>query len=247
MSRILSQYSNNTPIRLSDQAMTFIQQSNDYLNHVLRRYADFANAYKETLQVMNILVDLQNVDHDFSILEWGLEIIGAVIATITPFAGSLFFAMACGISSLQNTFDTQILDIEALRLWNLFGQALGSNVSGPQYNAEIFDRNILASFWTIDFDAQGEPVFGSSTRYSRRLDEDMNGWRILTIACKYWFQQSNGMADLEDRLREDMGYFKALAEVPANLQTVEGFILGWSLLCFIADLDSGIDWGKYLS
>ena len=54
------------------------------------------------------------------------------------------------------------------------------------------------------------------------------------------------MDDLADVLKAEVAHFRAMSSVPIKSEAVEGFVLGWCLLCHLADLDPGIDWARYV-
>jgi hypothetical protein len=238
-------YRNDHPLALSDNVKGILERSKKYYDEYSSGNNGFKDAYGSTIKLADALLKMQSADEALLLSELALDLLAFFGAIANPLVGSLFFMLAGAVDAIRGVYDDNVLKVTSFDLWRLFGAALGSpyRVDGGGFNAEIFDRNNLAAFWA------GNVGLGqvAASRYTRPLQADRDGWRILTLAGKYCFAQTGVIGDLADSLNAEVGHFRAMSEVPSNLETIEGFVLGWSLLCFVADVDPGIEWAKYVA
>lgn len=244
LSQLFEGFKNEHPLHLSDNVRNIIRRSKDYFKSCNLSENGFKHAYASTIALVDPILKAQDAEKALSIGELVLDFLAFASVVVTPAASSLFFMLAGATNAISDFYQDKVLNVDAFRLWTLFGTALGHpyGVDGGGFNAQIFDRNNLAAF------PAGNVGMGYVTerRYTRRLAADRDGWRILTLAGRFCHSKAGVMTDLPDILNAEVGHFRAMSEVPVGLETVEGFVLGWSILCLIADVDPGIDWSKYV-
>jgi hypothetical protein len=215
---------NQKPFYLSENVKDILNRTKQYYESCNLGDNGFKDRYAE--EACKIAYYMPKIDSNLRLLDFAYELAPFLVDAITG-------------TELERAWD--VSDIE---LWDLFGIALGDPyaVDGGGYNAQIFDRNSLAAFWTGNVGIRNI----ARTRYTRPLLADRNGWRILTLAGNYLFSRTEVVDNLSNILKAEVGYFIAMEHVPNNLECIEGFVLGWCILCFVADIDNGIEWEKYL-
>ncbi len=233
------------PFELSDSVKDIIKRSQNYYDSCDLGDNGFKATYSGTIKLVEFILKGNEVSKAMLLSELALDLLTLGGFVVNPGVGSFCFMLAGAVSAIRENYDEKLLGVHSGELWGLFAKALGSpyRVDGGGFNAHIFDRQGLAAFW------EGNVGMSSymKNRYTRPLQADRNGWRILTLAGRYIYSSASMPVDeLANTLNAEIGYFRAMGQVPTNLETLEGFLLGWCLLCFVADVDPEIDWAKYL-
>lgn len=102
------------------------------------------------------------------------------------------------------------------------------------------------------FELLGQGIgYGYNNRNSY-LDGDRDGWRSFAISARarVWMGADFDPNQLVMHLQRDIG---ALVQtdgdppIPIGLQTLEGFVFGWSAMCLALDMDPGLVWANIIT
>lgn len=233
-------FANYRPLMISRDVEGFIENSQDGLRSLREGGADCAHAEEVYEKTIRPLVMAKEIAGTTRFVKWA----GLLTAAAGVLTGSLDFglaAVAAGSSALAQWGERRIEEVSDQELWNMFGLALGPGAADAGgYNLPIFDRFCLAGFTPHEFQKRSERKIDGGERY---------GWAVFGIACRLWFSQGVVSADECQTYIKEMGRsIRALAPtsgapaVEPTLEAVEGFLLGWSMLCVLFDIDPRIRW-----
>ena len=184
LGRLFDGFHNEHPLRLSNETKAVFERSKLYLA-TCDLDDEFKRAYKGTIAMADALLKAQEAQRALAIADLALDLLAFAGMAVCPVASSLLFMLGGATNAINDLYNEKVLNADALNLWRLFGTALGSpySVDGGGFNAEIFDRNVLAAFPT----GNAAMRFATGPRYSRPLAADRDGVRILTLAGRYCF------------------------------------------------------------
>lgn len=233
ISRVLD-FRNRIPIWLNDQVKGYLDNS---LNN---RESLPPDARKQYDDLLGPLEKYRQIREKISFWEWAAKFVGAALGGPVGYG---LVAAATHALNQQIEDHTDLVSDETV--WKTLAASFAppASIDAGGFNVHIFDRFSLAASWMADATIEET----HHKRSLRRISGDRWGWQLLSAAGRIWFGSDFSAGDIATVFENNALIALKDTPPPANLETLEGFVSSWAIMCVALDMDVGLDWRDKIS